>query len=107
MTRDQIFYAVDYDGTFSRDPELFAAIIRMIWARGDWACIVTGRDESHQIDDIHINLLWKKLPIFYAGAVYKRDFMDAQGIKIDVWIDDDPGSIAPGNFPAESPDEDL
>ena len=102
----QLTFAVDYDGTFSRDPIAFKKIIRGLLADGHEVRIVTGRTREHPIEDRHLDRL-VGVPIHYAGPVYKRAYMNAIGVRVDIWIDDDPGSIAPGNFPIESPTSEL
>ena len=36
------------------------------------------------------------LPVFFTAGSPKRWYMEQQGLRIDVWIDDDPQSIVGG-----------
>lgn len=89
--------AIDYDGTWSADPELFADIARMATARGHEVWCVTARCST---------MMGPVLKS--AGAVLGEDrclsagrlaksvaFLRARGREADVWIDDAPETIRP------------
>jgi hypothetical protein len=85
--------ALDFDGTFTEDPEGWSGVIALFKARGHTIYIVTMRHPEveeaipnfikHIVDDI-----------FYTGRLAKRKFMESKGIKIDVWIDDNPEAVS-------------
>jgi hypothetical protein len=84
--------AIDYDGTWDRDPQLwqeFAARAR----RSHKVYIVTLRPSSQGVGGESA---------FVDGVVFcaykpKRETCRANGIKIDVWIDDMPETISMGD----------
>jgi hypothetical protein len=73
--------ALDYDNTFTRDPELWAHFTNMARARGHEVRIVTSRHPGNPIPVSGIE-------IHYCSFKAKDQHYDA-----DVWIDDDPKHI--------------
>jgi hypothetical protein len=91
--------AIDYDQTFTLDPLFWADFIRLLKSRGHSAMIVSSRQE---MDDNRQQIYWELealdilIPIFLTSGVAKEFFCEQAKIKIDVWIDDNPGSIVNG-----------
>lgn len=77
--------ALDYDGTYTADPRLWDAFIEAARLRMHEVHIVTMRHESEPVtvgayvDRIH-----------YTDRKAKRPFMEAKGLRVQVWIDDRP-----------------
>lgn len=74
--------ALDYDGTYSADPEFWNGFIVSAHHRGHEVVCVTRRHESQAITmpcAVHYTDYWAKVP-----------FVEQLGIKIDIWIDDEP-----------------
>ena len=85
--------AIDYDGTYTADPELWDQFIELAKARGHGVVIVTCRrptDENYQ-DCHHKNCL-----TVFTNLSSKVSYMEKLGINVDVWIDDDPACILHG-----------
>jgi len=74
--------AIDYDGTWAADPELWAEFALSASKRGHCVIIATNRrTELHGMD----------CPIVYCGASFtKRQATRSAGYEVDVWIDDNP-----------------
>lgn len=92
-----ILFAVDYDGTFARAPKLFASIIRLIFASGNAAIMVTGRsDETPWSAEVRaaIAALPVPIPIVFAGPTWKREAAERAGYRVNIWIDDFPEYVA-------------
>lgn len=91
--------ALDWDDTFTRDPEFWARFIRNARIKGHEVFIVTFRDPEHDAD---INYTLDELDIsvrqFYTGGVQKRKYMAKIGVFPDVWIDDSPEFIVERNI---------
>lgn len=78
---------LDYDETYTRDPELWNNFIDLCHLRGHEIMIVTFRGDDTPINhDLPI-------PVYYTAAHPKRDWMNSLGIVIDIWIDDFPDLI--------------
>lgn len=69
--------ALDWDGTYTADPEFWDDFARLARARGHEVTIVTGRGPSEAIAHF--------LPIVYCSRTAKQNHYSA-----DVWIDDIP-----------------
>lgn len=93
---DRITFAIDYDRTYSRAPELFNKIIALIKADGHRVFIVTARCGNGH-DSVCLENQ-KELAEATAGSGCKVVFTDLAakdwhmvrklGIKVDIWIDD-------------------
>lgn len=85
--------ALDFDGTYTEDPDMWCGFIDLAKETGHDVYIVTFRhpNQSHQMLD-WLNQGYTK-GVFYTSGNSKRKFMDERGIAIDVWIDDQPELI--------------
>jgi hypothetical protein len=81
--------ALDYDGTYTADPELWDAFILDARKRNHTVVIATMRFDS---EPIHI----PDVRVIYTGRRAKREFLDALGLRPQVWIDDTPDWILMG-----------
>jgi hypothetical protein len=73
--------ALDYDNTFTRDPDLWICFVGMAYMRGHEVTIVTSRNEATPVPVTGIEVI-------YCAFKAKDQHYDA-----DVWIDDDPKHI--------------
>lgn len=80
--------SVDYDDTYSDDPELFESFIKLAQKRGHLVFIVTARNENQ-----HVPIDFCE--VFYTNGELKAPYMKSQGLDIDIWIDDWPEIIGP------------
>lgn len=88
-----ITFGIDFDQTFSADPELFHILLDSLLARGHKAVIVTSR-MGLRGDVVEIEWVTKKrIPIVFAAFGFKRTAAELNGYKIDVWMDDHPEHI--------------
>jgi hypothetical protein len=76
--------AIDYDNTFTLDPPFWRGFIMRAVMAGHKVLCVTMRHDSMPVEHE------MSVPVHYTGHKAKRPFMEAQGIHIDVWIDDMP-----------------
>lgn len=82
---------VDYDGTYTSNPKMWRTIIHILNMENT-VYLVTSRDP----DDIVEDVAWfenNNIPIIYCDYKAKRQVCEAQGVKIDIWIDDNPKFI--------------
>lgn len=93
--------ALDFDDTYTRDPQLWDIFILACKTNDHDIRIVTFRHK----DGINYDLrkaIGDKIPVIYTGAHRKRGFCAAMGFFPDVWIDDMPEIIvADGYVPGE------
>lgn len=92
--------AIDYDNTLTRNCELWIRFVESCGQLGvDAVCVTSRRDTPENRDEIerwmsshHMNLR-----IYFTGLKSKIDHMAKLGIKVDIWIDDDPVSLVRGH----------
>lgn len=83
---------LDYDDTFTRDPLGWAEFCRFMQSRGHAVFLVTWRAPDETEEDIEI-LKAKLDGVHFTTRKAKEKYMYEQGIRIDVWIDDNPRAI--------------
>lgn len=89
--------ALDYDGTYTEDPELWDGFIMLAHQLGHEVHVVTMRfpEEAirHPIPQPQRGEVRKKAKIHYTSRQAKRRFMQNMGHEFQVWIDDIPEFI--------------
>ena len=90
--------ALDYDGTFTEDPEMFVDFLVNAQKRNHTVYMVTLRSKEHDFEDIH-NYLTNEygVQIVWCDGRSKREVTEELGIKINIWIDDQPECISKGS----------
>lgn len=80
--------ALDYDGTYTRDPALWDRfIVDCKLAKHEIICI-TMRYPKEEISLI--------IPVYYTSRKAKLVWAQANNIKVDIWIDDQPALLFNG-----------
>jgi hypothetical protein len=81
---------IDYDRTFTADVAMWREVIdNSFLFYGHKVFLVTSRSMEQPIDLVQ-DFVDRKIPIIYCAFRAKRDVCTEQGIRIDIWIDDDP-----------------
>jgi len=87
-----LIIAIDYDDTFSADPEFWTFVIEHGKSRGHAFVCVTARcgspEDRHELREALPNI-----PFHFSCDEPKADYARRYGLGIDVWIDDMPGWI--------------
>ena len=81
--------SLDYDNTYTRDPEFWDMFIMNAVQRGHKVYCVTMRTPAEG-EEVRRDLSQKVEAIHFTSRRNKHDFMFDQKISIDVWIDDMP-----------------
>lgn len=84
--------ALDYDGTYTEDPELWLAFVRALELRGHNVWIVTMRYAS-ETADMDKRIMELVDGVVFTGRQAKRKACEERGIKIHVWVDDNPEAV--------------
>lgn len=87
--------AIDYDNTYTLDPESWNNFILAFQSAGHTIICVTNRNNSENFVLPVMNSIGKLCPIVFAGSQWKQEAALKQGYKVDVWIDDTPAMITP------------
>jgi len=80
--------ALDYDQTYTVDPEFWDAFMANAQVRGHEIICVTMRGPQAKVP--------MNCPIVYTSGEAKVPFCEQHGIKVDVWIDDQPYRLVEG-----------
>ena len=86
--------ALDYDDTYTQDPQLWQVFIEQAQKRGHQVMCVTWRNPQEPVDLVLASLV----PVYYTSLKAKRQYMEQLEISIHVWIDDNPYAIL-HNYP--------
>jgi hypothetical protein len=95
--------SLDYDLTYSVDPDGWDAVVKMMRNRGHEFVCVTGRAWPPGTHDAGERV--PPMPVVCAGHIYKRRAAAMAGYAVDVWIDDCPSTIEPADKWMESLNE--
>ena len=84
--------ALDYDGTYTEDPDGWLAFIKLMKKRGHNFVVVTMRtaEQKSSMDQRLLDAVPQVVTTEYRA---KRMFCAAFGIEPDVWIDDKPSFL--------------
>lgn len=92
----KMLVAIDFDDTYTADPELWDQFIDNCMARGHKVVMVTcRRDTADNREECNIPAL-ARFNHYFTGLSPKRWYMEHRGIKVDVWIDDMPETVKEG-----------
>ncbi len=91
----KMLLGLDYDHTYSVDPEGWNAVVKLLEARGHRFVCVTSRAFPPGRHDDREPV--PPMPVVCSGHIFKRKAALAAGFPVDVWIDDCPSTIEPGD----------
>lgn len=84
-----IVFGIDYDDTYTEDPELFDSFIAVAKSRGHLCVMVTARPPTNPVEHK------VGIEVFYASAQPKAKFMQEAGLSPSIWIEDMPELVGP------------
>jgi hypothetical protein len=87
--------ALDYDGTYTLDPEFWDLVIALAHSHKHDIRIVTMRKPEMKIE---INWPPHTLDVIYTSNKQKREYCDEIGWHPAIWIDDSPEFIVRSGF---------
>jgi hypothetical protein len=95
-----ITLALDYDGTYTRDPDFWLEVIKLAQSRGHEVLIATMRtfEETDDMCDRLTELVHRIVP---TAREAKLPFLLKFGIKPHIWIDDQPHFLLMNAQPIE------
>lgn len=82
--------ALDYDETYTLDPEFWNDFIRMIRERGHRVVCATMRYDTPFESKAVRDTIGKTCEVIFTGRKAKKEFLENINIHPDVWIDDNP-----------------
>lgn len=91
--------AIDFDDTLTADPKLWLRFIQRALESGHRVILVTQRrstDENIAIIDEYLAEHGFELSVYFTDLRSKLSVMEERGIRVDIWIDDDPSALVMG-----------
>lgn len=85
----QLTFALDYDETYTADRDLWDCFIGHAQQRGHRVIGVTCRRRTEE----NLAEVQMPVPVYYTDLGSKRHHMERLGVKVDIWIDDDPKCV--------------
>ena len=92
--------AIDFDDTLTADPVMFRTLIAVIRSFGHGVVCVTARRDTYENREWVSDWMREHgidLYVHFTNLGSKVDFMKCMGLKVDIWIDDDPRKCALGH----------
>ncbi|MCR4319781.1 MAG: hypothetical protein NUV74_05520 [Candidatus Brocadiaceae bacterium] len=86
---------LDYDETYTVDPEFWDLVIELALARGHRVICATMRHE-HEAEEMPKTIGKRVEAIIYTGRKAKFDFVQKAGYYPSIWIDDMPHFLFQG-----------
>lgn len=89
---EQLIVSIDFDDTFSTNPIVWLRVVLLLKNSGFNVVCCTSRYENEYPEDLDI-LINNGIDVYYTGRKAKDEFLQEKGIKVDIWIDDNPFAI--------------
>lgn len=89
--------SMDFDDTYTRDPEMWNTVIAQMQLAGHKVYCVTARQPSDSLEVY--STLGRMVGVdncYFTSMQSKKNYMFSKGIYINVWIDDNPDAITRG-----------
>lgn len=94
----EMTFALDFDRTFTGDIEFWRLFVRLLALRKHKVWVITGRYDTAENRALVPAVIGDSTCALLEGVIFcdhrpKRDIAEANGVKIDIWIDDLPELI--------------
>lgn len=84
--------AFDYDETISDYESAWLTVMLLLEKQGYHCIVVTWRTPTTYPEDLQF-LVDKGFKVYYTSGQAKQTYMEKQGVKVAIWIDDNPYAI--------------
>lgn len=85
-----MIFGLDFDGTYTRAPELWNRFIEAALGEGHLVVLVTNRPDDAEHHGVVASWTGGRIPAFFTNGRPKRQVALEAGYDVDVWIDDNP-----------------
>lgn len=92
--------AIDFDDTLTADPELWRDFISQAISREHRiVCVTARRDTDYNRETVDSWMAEHEIILYtyFTSLGSKVDYMEKMGLKVDIWIDDNPRACAMGH----------
>lgn len=86
--KSRLVISIDYDDTWTEDPDMWLTIAELMRASGHVVVMCTARVRSDPVEDVP-----KWIEVFYSEGKPKAQHMSLSGLNPSIWIDDMPHLI--------------
>lgn len=90
--------ALDYDGTYTEDPDLWNTFLENCKKRGHNVYLVTMRFPEEENDIIKLRIRKRVKDVIFTSRKAKMEYVNNLNLNINVWIDDNPMWIFQDSF---------
>ena len=97
--------AIDFDQTWTADPPAWLTFYHLMTLRGHTVIIITRR--AGPSSDMFRHSLPPNIPVVFCDNEFKQPIAIRHGYHVDIWIDDQPGTICPNTILNPVPDNSL
>ena len=84
--------AFDYDETISDNESAWLQVMLLLERQAYHCIVVTWRTPTTYPEDLKF-LVDKGFAVYYTSGQAKQTYMEKQGVKVAIWIDDNPFAI--------------
>ncbi len=94
--RKPFVIAFDFDETLTALPEIWSAFVKVLKSQGiQPVCVTCRRNTSENAQQVNefLDAHGMQMPVFLTGLASKLWHMENLGIKVAIWVDDDPKTI--------------
>lgn len=90
--------AIDLDGTIDKHLAMWEVVCKTMSLLGNHVYLVTSRSECDRnvANNYAASVGISRISVICTNGTAKKWFCEQRGLRIDVWIDDDPASIING-----------
>ena len=85
--------ALDFDETYNLAPDVFDAMISVFQQHGHQVILATYRHEKLDYDPLFLRLERQGVKLYCTDGKAKKPFLEALGVAVAVWVDDNPKGI--------------
>lgn len=95
--------SVDYDGTFSRKPRILRSFIEDALLDGCTVLCISARVDRLESRKEIQNAMPDGVMVYLTNHNPKKEWIERRGIKVDIWIEDNPRAI----FESDNPEKQI
>ena len=92
LMKEPKIVAFDFDETISDNEVAWLGVMLLLERQGYHCIVVTWRRPTDYPEDLKF-LVDKGFAVYYTSLQAKQTYMQARGINVDIWIDDNPFAI--------------
>jgi hypothetical protein len=88
-----VLIAIDFDDTLTADSQLWLKFVESAKSLGHRVICITARrdtEDNNETIDEWMTMHGVHLPVYFTGLSSKVEYAKKIGLKVDIWIDDQP-----------------